>query len=67
MKLKELLKAIPPCTLVEIEYIQKNKPLVREMGTADIIKYRNQYIVEEVAPFQSILKIKVRERRRKWY
>lgn len=64
MKLKELLKTIPPCTLVEIEYSRKNKPLVREMGTADIIKYRNQYIVEEVQPFQSILKIKARERKK---
>ena len=65
MKLKDLLKTLPPCTLVEIEYNRKNKPLVREMGTSDIIKYRNQYIVEEVRPFQSILKIQVRERRKR--
>lgn len=64
MKLKDLLKTIPPCTLVEIEYNRKNKPLVREMGTSNIIKYRNQYIIEEVVPYQSILKIKAKERKK---
>lgn len=64
MKLKDLMKVVPPNQLLEITYIRKNRPQVIEMGIAEDIKFRNQYIIEEVAPFQSILKIKVRERKR---
>lgn len=65
MKLKDLLKTLPLCTLVEITYNRKGKPNIVEMAVTEDVRFRNQYIVEEVRPFQSILKIKVRERRKR--
>ena len=67
VKLKDLMKVIPPNKVIEITYNRKGKPNIVEMAVAEDVRYRNQYIVEEVSTFQSILKIKVRERRRKWF
>ena len=64
IKLKDLMKVIPPNKVIEITYIRKGKPNIVEMAAAEDVRYRNQYIVEEVSTFQSILKIKVREKRR---
>lgn len=68
MKLKELMKVIPPNKVIEITYIRKGKPNMIEMAVAEDVRYRNQYMVEKVdssLAFETILKIKVRERRRK--
>ena len=67
VKLKDLMKVIPPNKVIEITYNRKGKPNIVEMAVAEDVRYRNQYIVEEVSTFQSILKIKVRGRRRKWF
>lgn len=64
IKLKDLMKVIPPNRVIEITYNRKGKPNIVEMAVAEDVKFRNQYIVEEVSTFQSILKIKVREKRR---
>lgn len=64
IKLKELLKVIPPHTLIEITYHRKGRPTIIETGVSQDIKFRNQYIVEEVNPYSFILEIKVREKRR---
>ena len=66
LKLKDLMKVIPPNQVIEITYNRKGRPTIIETGIPQDIKFRNQYIVEEVSPFQSILKIKVRERKR-WF
>lgn len=65
IKLKDLMKVIPPNRVIEITYNRKDKPNIVEMAVVEDVRFRNQYIVEEVSTFQSILKIKVRERRRK--
>ena len=65
MKLKDLMKVIPPNRVIEITYIRKGRPNIIEMAVAEDVKFRNQYIVEEVVPCQSILKIQVRERRKR--
>ena len=68
IKLKDLMKVIPPNKVIEITYNRKGKPNVVEMAVAEDVKYRNQYIVEKVdssLAFETILKIQVRERRRK--
>ena len=67
IKLKDLMKVIPPNRVIEITYNRKDKPNIVEMAVVEDVRFRNQYIVEEVSTFQSILKIKVRERRRKWF
>ena len=64
IKLKELLKVIPSNTLIEITYYRKGRPTIIETGIPQDIKFRNQYIVEEVNPYSFILEIKVREKRR---
>lgn len=64
IKLKDFLKVVPPNTTIEITYHRKNKPLVKEIGTAEDIKYRSQYYVKEVDTFLSILTISVIERRK---
>ena len=64
IKLKDLMKVTPPNRVVEITYNRKGKPNIVEMAVAEDVRFRKQYIVEEVIPFQSILKIKVREKRR---
>lgn len=68
MKLKELMKVIPPNRVIEITYIRKGRPNIIEMVVGEDVKYSNQYIVEKVdssLAFETILKIKVRERNRK--
>ena len=65
VKLKDFLKVIPKNTLIEITYHRKNRPTIIETNIVEYVKFQNQYIVEEVRPFQSILKIKVRERRKR--
>ena len=68
IKLKDLMKVIPPNKVIEITYNRKDKPNIVEMAVAEDVRYRNQYIVEKVdssLAFETILKIKVRERRRK--
>lgn len=68
MKLKELMKVIPSNKVIEITYIRKGRPNIIEMVVAEDVKYSNQYIVTKVdssLAFETILKIKVRERRRK--
>ena len=65
LKLKDLMKVIPPNRVIEITYNRKGKPNIVEMAVAEDVRFRNQYIVEEVRPFQSILKIQVRERRKR--
>ena len=70
IKLKDLMKVIPPNKVIEITYNRKDKPNIVEMAVAEDVRYRNQYIVEKVdssLAFETILKIKVRERRRKWF
>ena len=70
IKLKDLMKVIPPNKVIEITYNRKGKPNVVEMAVAEDVKYRNQYIVEKVdssLAFETILTIQVRERRRKWF
>ena len=64
IKLKDLMKVIPPNRVIEITYNRKGMPNIVEMAVAEDVRFRNQYIVEEVQSFQSILKIKVREKRR---
>lgn len=63
IKLKELLKVIPSNTLIEITYHRKGRPTIIETGIPQDIKFRNQYIVEDVNPYSFILEIKVREKR----
>lgn len=65
IKLKDLMKVIPPNRVIEITYNRKDKPNIVEMAVAEDVRFRNQYIIEEVSTFQSILKIKVRERRKR--
>ena len=65
IKLKDLMKVIPPNRVIEITYNRKGKPNIVEMAVAEDVRFRNQYIVEEVSTFQSILKIQVRERRKR--
>ena len=67
IKLKDLMKVIPPNRVIETTYNRKGKPNIIEMAVAEDVRFRNQYIVEEVSTFQSILKIQVRERHRKWF
>ena len=67
IKLKDLMKVIPANKVIEITYNRKGKPNIVEMAVAEDVRYRNQYIVEEVSTFQSILKIKVKERRKRWF
>ena len=64
IKLKDLMKVIPVNKVIEITYNRKGKPNIVEMAVAEDVKFRNQYIVEEVSTFQSILKIQVKEKRR---
>lgn len=68
IKLKDLMKVIPPNRVIEITYIRKGRPNIIEMTVAKDVRYRNQYIVEKLdsslACFETILKIKVREKRR---
>lgn len=65
IKLKDLMKVIPPNRVIEITYIRKGRPNIIEMAVAEDVRFRNQYIVEKVSTFQSILKIKVKERRKR--
>ena len=65
VKLKHFLKVIPKNTLIEITSQRKNSPLIIETNIVEYVKFQNQYIVEEVVPCQSILKIQVRERRKR--
>lgn len=65
IKLKDLMKVIPPNKVIEITYNRKDKPNIVEMAVVEDVRFRNQYIVEEVSTFQSILKIKVKERRKR--
>lgn len=65
IKLKDLMKVIPPNRVIEITYNRKDKPNIVEMAVVEDVRFRNQYIVEEVSTFQSILKIKVKERRKR--
>ena len=65
IKLKDLMKVIPANKVIEITYNRKDKPNIVEMAVAEDVRFRNQYIVEEVSTFQSILKIKVKERRKR--
>ena len=67
IKLKDLMKVIPANKVIEITYNRKGKPNIVEMVVAEDVRFINQYIVEEVVSFQSILKIQVRERRRRWF
>ena len=67
IKLKDLMKVIPPNKVIEITYNRKDKPNIVEMAVTEDVRFRNQYIVEEVSTFQSILKIKVKERRKRWF
>lgn len=67
IKLKDLMKVIPANKVIEITYNRKDKPNIVEMAVAEDVRFRNQYIVEEVSTFQSILKIKVKERRKRWF
>ena len=64
IKLKDLMKVIPPNRVIEITYIRKGRPNIIEMTVAEDVRYRNQYIVEKVDSFETILKIQVREKRR---
>ena len=64
IKLKELMKVIPPNKLIQITYIRKGRPTIIEIVIAEDVKLRNQYLVEEIVSYQAILKIKVREKRR---
>lgn len=64
IKLKELMKVIPPNKLIQITYIRKDRPNIIELVAAEDVKLRNQYIVEDIVPYQAMLKIKVREKRR---
>lgn len=64
IKLKDLLKVIPPNKVIEITYIRKDRPNIIEMTVSEDVKFRNQYIVEKVNSFETILKIQVRERKR---
>lgn len=68
LKLKDLMKVIPPSRVVEITYNRKDKPNIVEMAVAEDVRFRNQYIVEKVdssLAFETILKIQVRERRKR--
>ena len=68
IKLKDLMKVIPPNKVIEITYNRKDKPNIVEMAVAEDVKLRNQYIVEKVdssLAFETILKIQVRERRKR--
>ena len=65
IKLKDFLKVIPKNTLVEITYYRKNRPTVVEMIISEYAKFQNQYIVEDVTSYHSIIRIKVRERRKR--
>lgn len=70
IKLKDLMKVIPPNKVIEITYNRKDKPNIVEMAVAEDVKLRNQYIVEKVdssLAFETILKIQVRERRKRWF
>lgn len=64
IKLKDLMNVIPPNKVIEITYNRKGRPNIIEMAVTEDVRFRNQYIVEEVSTFQTILKIKVREKRR---
>ena len=64
IKLKELLKVIPPNTLIQITYHRKGRRPIIETGMSQDIKFGNQYIVEEINRYSFILIIKVREKRR---
>ena len=68
IKLKDLMKVIPANKVIEITYNRKGKPNIVEMAVAEDVRYRNQYIVEKVdssLAFETILKIQVRERRKR--
>ena len=68
VKLKDLMKVIPPNKVIEITYNRKDKPNIVEMAVAEDVRFRNQYIVEKVdssLAFETILKIQVRERRKR--
>lgn len=68
IKLKDLMKVIPTNRVIEITYIRNGRPNIIEMVVAEDIKFRNQYIVEKVdssLAFETILKIQVRERRKR--
>lgn len=65
MKLKELLGCVHENTICEVTYTRKNRPEIRETASAEDIKYRNQYIVDDIQLYGCILKIKVRERKKK--
>lgn len=68
IKLKDLMRVIPPNKVIEITYIRKGRPNIIEMTVAEDVRFRNQYIVEKVdssLAFETILKIQVREKRRK--
>ena len=68
IKLKDLMKVIPPNRVIEITCIRKGRPNIIEMAVAGDVKFRNQYIVEKVdssLAFETILKIQVRERRKR--
>lgn len=64
IKLKDLMKVIPPNKLIQITYIRKGRPTIIEIVIAEDVKLRNQYLVEEIVSYQAMLKIKVREKRR---
>lgn len=67
IKLKDLMKVIPPNKVIEITYNRKGKPNIVEMSATEDVRFRNQYIVEKVdssLAFETILKIQVREKRR---
>ena len=69
IKLKDLMKVIPSNKVIEITYIRKGRPNIIEMAVAEDVKFRNQYIVEKVdssLAFETILKIQVRERHKRW-
>lgn len=65
MKLKELLRVIPSNVICEVTYIRKNRPTIKETCVAEDIKFREQYIVDEVQPYSLILEILVHERKMK--
>ena len=64
IKLKDLMNVIPHNTICEVTYMRKKRPAIKETCVVEDIKFKEQYIVDEIQPYSLILKILVHERKK---